>query len=432
MFFFTVTAFAVTPEKEKVFRGKTGPPTADEDSTVGVLPGTRWIDDYHRLVWLCLDNTEGAAIWVKLGSSNIEVELIDAAADLSTWDNAATGSSYFQAEAGKTYIVDMYALFAAVPSLTGVTGHLPYADARNNEKETKFILVCSGVTGHAVGLTGTTALQVWPAPSSSVTDFTKSSSGKYDDAAAHIQSMQYTLSGTHGVGTVGIYDNSLAYLGESKTWVLMYNSSVSGQITESSYLILDQDELTSNSPSRAASQQSIKAYIDSGTVTMSNKTLTAPTVTTETAYVPTYAGNDCAVTGYVLTEALMQRYRVFKIDADPAGVVNPCSFDGSGGVGPGDGAGVTVYVIVPTAETDGAIYNFMKTDSTATDFFLYVPGGTMSGGTPVSQTTDRTVNGTNVSSCTDFLTMDAFKDSITLIADYDSEVSYWVLNYKNW
>jgi len=42
---------------------------------------------------------------------------------------------------------------------------------------------------------------------------------------------------------------------------------------------LDEDAMTSNSATKAASQQSIKAYVDSGAVTMTNKTLTSPTIT---------------------------------------------------------------------------------------------------------------------------------------------------------
>lgn len=48
------------------------------------------------------------------------------------------------------------------------------------------------------------------------------------------------------------------------------NTGVSGTA------VLDEDDMASDSNTQLATQQSIKAYIDSGTVTMSNKTLTAP------------------------------------------------------------------------------------------------------------------------------------------------------------
>jgi hypothetical protein len=43
---------------------------------------------------------------------------------------------------------------------------------------------------------------------------------------------------------------------------------------------LDEDNMASDSATKACSQQSIKAYIDTGTVTMSNKTLTSPVINT--------------------------------------------------------------------------------------------------------------------------------------------------------
>lgn len=52
------------------------------------------------------------------------------------------------------------------------------------------------------------------------------------------------------------------------------NTSVSGTA------ILDEDAMTSNSATKLATQQSIKAYVDSGTVTMTNKTLTSPVLNT--------------------------------------------------------------------------------------------------------------------------------------------------------
>jgi len=50
------------------------------------------------------------------------------------------------------------------------------------------------------------------------------------------------------------------------------NTGVSGTA------ILDEDDMSSNSDTQLATQQSIKAYIDSGTIVMSNKTLTLPQI----------------------------------------------------------------------------------------------------------------------------------------------------------
>jgi len=43
--------------------------------------------------------------------------------------------------------------------------------------------------------------------------------------------------------------------------------------------VLDEDNLATDSATQVPTQQSVKAYVDSGTVTMTNKTLTTPTLT---------------------------------------------------------------------------------------------------------------------------------------------------------
>jgi hypothetical protein len=53
---------------------------------------------------------------------------------------------------------------------------------------------------------------------------------------------------------------------------------ITGDISGSAFL--DEDDMASNSATKAASQQSIKAYSDSAVQTMTNKTLTSPTLTT--------------------------------------------------------------------------------------------------------------------------------------------------------
>lgn len=38
-------------------------PTADDDSTIGVVKGTTWVDTDERRVYFCVDNGEGIAHW---------------------------------------------------------------------------------------------------------------------------------------------------------------------------------------------------------------------------------------------------------------------------------------------------------------------------------------------------------------------------------
>jgi hypothetical protein len=53
---------------------------------------------------------------------------------------------------------------------------------------------------------------------------------------------------------------------------------ITGDISGSAFL--DEDDMASNSATKVASQQSIKAYSDSAVQTMTNKTLTSPILTT--------------------------------------------------------------------------------------------------------------------------------------------------------
>lgn len=144
-------------------------------------------------------------------------------------------------------------------------------------------------------------------------------------------------------------------------------------------------------------------------------------------YTPTYVD----AVGYTI---LGTEGNVYLIDADPTStIINPCS-TGTSGVGPEDGAGVTVTLPFPTAALDGNIFTFIKTDSTATDFFLYCPGCVISGETPIPSATGggySTVGEANVSSCTDFAALDLQEDSIVVLADFESAVSYWVLSFDN-
>jgi len=159
---------------------------------------------------------------------------IDNVTDLSTWDGAAGGSSYFQTEANKTYVVDLQAInFSAESgasmggSWTGVTAVLPLATADTDKMSVKILLANTGAYTGIV--TGSTTVQVWPAPSAGVTNYSLTESGTYD---GHIQSMIGQEVSGSTVFTViedsaPTPDVSLNINGESQTWMLFYNSSVS-------------------------------------------------------------------------------------------------------------------------------------------------------------------------------------------------------------
>ncbi len=65
-------------------------------------------------------------------------------------------------------------------------------------------------------------------------------------------------------------------LSESHVNNLATALSIGGVATNLVTSTLDEDDMTSNSATALATQQSIKAYVDSGTITMTNKTLTSP------------------------------------------------------------------------------------------------------------------------------------------------------------
>ena len=81
-------------------------------------------------------------------------------------------------------------------------------------------------------------------------------------------------------------------------------------------------------------------------------------------------------------------------------------------IGPADGAGNTVTLPTPTQALDGAIFTIIKSDSGATDIFIY------SSELPIG----------NASGTTDALTIDALGDAITVQASYGTGVSYWVIS----
>lgn len=86
------------------------------------------------------------------------------------------------------------------------------------------------------------------------------------------------------------------------------NAGVSGTA------ILDEDDLTTDSNTQVPTQQSVKAYVDSGTVTMTNKTLTAPTISTisNTGTITLFTASDTVV-GKATTDVLTNKTMVQKV-----------------------------------------------------------------------------------------------------------------------
>ncbi|MDD5539214.1 MAG: hypothetical protein PHG61_00795 [Candidatus Marinimicrobia bacterium] len=85
--------------------------------------------------------------------------------------------------------------------------------------------------------------------------------------------------------TVG---GTLTVTGISTLTSPVLNTSVSGTA------VLDENDMASDSDTQLATQQSIKAYVDSGAVTMTNKTLTSPVLNTSVSGTAVLDENDMA------------------------------------------------------------------------------------------------------------------------------------------
>lgn len=113
-------------------------------------------------------------------------------------------------------------------------------------------------------------------------DFTTSGTqtGKHDKITFKEQSGDQTTSSNE----MALYIKDLGaapgvYLRPQSDGTAIQLTGADAKVLSASTDMLDEDNMASDSATKTASQQSIKAYIDSGTVTMTNKILTTPTLT---------------------------------------------------------------------------------------------------------------------------------------------------------
>ncbi|HDY88059.1 MAG TPA: hypothetical protein ENH82_08110 [bacterium] len=154
-------------------------------------------------------------------SASGNIVLIDNVTDLSTWDAAASGSSYFQMEAGKTYVVDVQAInnSGAMLAFSAVTGHLPLATSASNLSTSKVIMAN---TGSLTGISsGTTTVQVWPAPLTGATQFRTTSTFLSQNM------LGATTSGSSAFTVNVTGDVAMTHVGGTQEFMLFNNSAVS-------------------------------------------------------------------------------------------------------------------------------------------------------------------------------------------------------------
>ena len=143
----------------------------------------------------------------------------------STWSGAASGSSYWQMEAGKTYVVDPIGLAnsngsVAFTTVGGVTLHLPLADGDSHFTTSKVIWAQgdSGTSATPIAFT----IQVWPAPLAGTTVFRGNALAV---GSQNMTGMAESGSSVVTTGVVGSYNINAA--GETGTWILVDKSATS-------------------------------------------------------------------------------------------------------------------------------------------------------------------------------------------------------------
>jgi hypothetical protein len=106
---------------------------------------------------------------------------------------------------------------------------------------------------------------------------------RYNSTSGNFE-LQSGLTGIAGTGTMASQNaNAVAIVGGTISGVTASTTTLTSPVINtgvSGTAIKDEDNMASDSNTHLATQQSIKAYVDSGTVTMTNKTLTSPVLNT--------------------------------------------------------------------------------------------------------------------------------------------------------
>jgi len=144
--------------------------------------------------------------------------------------------------------------------------------------------------------------------------------------------------------------------------------------------VADEDDMSSNSATMLATQQSIKAYVDSGTVTMTNKTLSSPTISgTITGTGVVSATNIADVVRYIPLSLVSF---VSSIDGAPLTTSSGPGFEIDDSISnivfaDGETTPILVTFRVPSDYASGGAFNVIATESDSTtpnqiDFDVYI------------------------------------------------------------
>ena len=175
--------------------------------------------------------------------------------------------------------------------------------------------------------------------------------------------------------------------------------------------IKDEDDMSSNSATKLATQQSIKAFVESGTSTLTNKTLTSPTINSPTIDSPSITNTTIvgtATIGAVTTNAITSNGSNADLSIQPSGTgdvlisalrVNGTTLDSSDSTKITiaealDVTGALVYNGFTMPTTDGSDGQAIVTDGSKTLSFatvvffapswpaIFLPGKTLPGQVP--------------------------------------------------
>jgi hypothetical protein len=151
-----------------------GTPTVNDDTTRGFRNGTMWINESTGAMWLLLDNTEGAADWLSVGGTGVDLTAINflvgtASGDLSaeivvgTTPGGELGGTWASPTVDGTHSGSAHTDFIA-KAIVDAKGDLIAATAADTVAR-----VAVGTNGYVLTADSTAAGGVsWQAPASSV------------------------------------------------------------------------------------------------------------------------------------------------------------------------------------------------------------------------------------------------------------------------
>ena len=194
----------------------TGPPTANDDTTLGYSVGSRWVDITNDVIYLSVDDTDGAAIWQQVAT---EATVGDSAFPTGTamlfrqtaaptyWTKVTTSvdnkalrvTSGTVTDAGATGFTTVFGSGKTSGATTLSTSQIP----THTHSVGSYSAAAGGSHSHTISANGATLYAdqassgLWASGDRSVGDF-NDSAGTQAVVAASVTDHTHTVSGTSG------------------------------------------------------------------------------------------------------------------------------------------------------------------------------------------------------------------------------------------